>query len=33
LDSVEIATAEWVDWFNHRRQYEYCNDSPPVQAD
>ena len=33
LDSVEIATAEWVDWFNHRRLYEYCNDCPPVQAE
>jgi len=21
LDAVEIATAEWVDWFNHRRLY------------
>ncbi len=23
LDLVEIATAEWVDWFHHRRLYEY----------
>lgn len=28
LDAVEIATAEWVDWFNHRRLYEYCGDIP-----
>ena len=33
LDSVEIATAEWVDWFNHRRLYEYCGDIPPVEAE
>ena len=28
LDAVEYATAEWVDWFNHRRLYEYCGDIP-----
>ena len=33
LDVVEIATAEWVDWFNHRRLYEYCGDIPPVEAE
>jgi putative transposase len=33
LDTVEYATAEWVDWFNHRRLYEYCGDMPPVQAE
>ena len=33
LDTVEIATAEWVDWFNHRRLYEYCGDRPPVEAE
>jgi putative transposase len=22
-DHVEYAPAEWVDWFNHRRLYEY----------
>ena len=33
LDTVEIATAEWVDWFNHRRLYEYCGDIPPAQAE
>jgi putative transposase len=33
LDTVELATAEWVDWFNHRRLYEYCGDIPPVQAE
>ncbi len=33
LDTVEIATAEWVDWFNHRRLYEYCGDIPPAEAE
>ena len=33
LDAVEFATAEWVDWFNHRRLYEYCGDIPPVEAE
>lgn len=28
LDLVEITTAEWVDWFNHRRLFEYCGDIP-----
>jgi putative transposase len=32
-DAVEYATAEWVDWFNHRRLYEYCGDIPPVEAE
>jgi len=33
LDPVEIATAEWVDWFNHRRLYEYCGDIPPADLE
>ena len=33
LDFVEIATAEWVDWFNHRRLYEYCGDIPPADLE
>ncbi len=24
---VELATARWVDWFNHRRLYQYCDTS------
>jgi len=32
-DHLEYATAEWVDWFNHRRIYEYCDDMPPVEAE
>jgi hypothetical protein len=27
LDTVEIATAEWVDWFNDRRLYASCRTS------
>ena len=33
VDQVEVATAEWVDWFNHRRIYEYCGDLPPVEME
>jgi putative transposase len=33
IDEVELATAEWVDWFNHRRLYEYCGDIPPVDLE
>jgi putative transposase len=33
VDHVEIATAEWVDWFNHRRLYEYCGDIPPADLE
>jgi putative transposase len=33
VDDVEIATAEWIDWFNHRRLYEYCGDIPPVELE
>ncbi len=33
IDDVEIATAEWVDWFNHRRLYEYCGDIPPAELE
>jgi putative transposase len=32
-DAVEYATAEWIDWFNHRRLYEYCGDIPPVEIE
>ena len=33
VDHVELATAEWVDWFNHRRLYEYCGDIPPAEME
>src|SRR6195952_938697 len=33
LEQVELATAEWIDWFNHRRLYQYCGDVPPAQLE
>ncbi|KMS91926.1 transposase [Streptomyces regensis] len=33
VEQVELATAEWVDWFNHRRLHEYCGDIPPVELE
>jgi putative transposase len=33
VEQVELATAEWVDWFNHRRLYEYCGDVPPAELE
>ena len=33
FDDLEIATAEWVEWFNHRRPFEYCDDLTPVEAE
>jgi putative transposase len=33
LDEVEVATAEWVDWFNYRRLYEHCGDMPPAEME
>lgn len=33
FDDLEIATAEWVDWFNHRRPFEYCDDLTPAEAE
>lgn len=33
VDDLEIATAEWVDWYNHRRTFEYCDDLTPVEAE
>jgi putative transposase len=31
LDEVEIATLEWVDWFNNRRLHTACADLTPVE--
>ena len=31
-DAVEIATLEWVDWFNNRRLFEAIGDIPPAEA-
>jgi putative transposase len=33
VEQVELATAEWVDWFNHRRLYGYCGDIPPAELE
>jgi putative transposase len=32
-DHIEIATLEWVDWFNHRRLYQHCGDVPPAELE
>ncbi len=31
LDDVELATLEWVDWYNHRRLHSWCGDRPPAE--
>jgi putative transposase len=31
LDDVELATLEWVDWFNHRRLHSHCGYRPPAE--
>jgi len=31
IDQVEVATLEWVDWFNHRRLNSYCADMAPAE--
>jgi len=33
LDGVEIATLEWVDWFNNRRLFEALGQIPPAEAE
>jgi len=33
FEDLEVATAEWIDWFNHRRPFEYCDDLTPVEAE
>jgi putative transposase len=32
-EQVEVATLEYVDWFNHRRLYETCGDIPPAELE
>jgi len=32
-EQVELATLEYVDWFNHRRLYEACGDIPPADLE
>jgi len=31
LRHLELATLEWVDWFNHRRLFEDHGRIPPVE--
>ena len=31
LYDVELATLEYVDWFNHRRLHSHCGNVPPVE--
>lgn len=31
LDDVELATLEWVDWYNHRRLHSWCGHRPPAE--
>jgi putative transposase len=33
LDEVEIATLEWVDWYNNRRLFEALGHTPPAEAE
>ena len=33
LDAVEVATLEWVDWYNNRRLFEAIGDIPPAEAE
>lgn len=33
VDQVELATAEWVDWWNHRRLHEACGHLPPAERE
>ena len=31
LEQVELATAEWVDWWNHRRLHSAIDSLPPAE--
>jgi transposase InsO family protein len=33
IDAVELATLEWVDWFNHRRLLEPIGNMPPAEKE
>jgi hypothetical protein len=33
VEQVEIATLEWVDWFNHRRLFQTCGHIPPAELE
>ena len=32
-EQVELATLNYVDWFNNRRLYEACGDIPPAELE
>jgi transposase InsO family protein len=32
-DAVEMATLEWVEWYNNRRLFEALGDIPPAEAE
>jgi len=31
VEDVELATLEWIDWYNQRRLHGACNDVPPAE--
>lgn len=31
IDQLELATLEWIDWYNHRRLHGACDGLPPVE--
>lgn len=33
LEAVELATLDWVDWFNHRRLLEPIGNVPPAELE
>jgi putative transposase len=33
FEAVEMATLEWVDWFNNRRLLEPIENIPPAEAE
>jgi putative transposase len=33
IEQLELATAEWVGWYNHRRLHRHCGDIPPVELE
>ena len=33
MEAVELATLEWVDWFNNRRLLEPIGNMPPAEAE
>jgi putative transposase len=32
-DQVELATLDYVDWYNHRRLFQTCGDIPPAELE